>query len=79
VVNGAFTNVAIQGDGASRDEVVLVGAGMTHANYGLVPYAIATGGGVDGVTIANLTIRDVYRTRSPSIPARRIRTSTTST
>jgi len=59
-INGAFTNVAIQGDGSTRDDVVLVGPGMTHASYGLVPYGIATGGGVNGVTIASLTIRDVY-------------------
>jgi len=59
-INGPFTNVAIQGDGATRDDVVLVGPGMTHASYGLVPYGIATGGGVDGVTISSLTIRDVY-------------------
>src|SRR4051794_19891914 len=51
VINGAFTNVAIQGQGSSRDDVVLVGPGMTHASYGDVPYGIATGGGVDGVTI----------------------------
>src|SRR5438045_1801225 len=60
VSNGAFSNVTIRGEGATHDDVVLVGPGMTHASYGDVPYGIATGGGVDGVTISNLTIRDVY-------------------
>jgi Bacterial Ig domain/Right handed beta helix region/PASTA domain len=60
VVNGALSNVTLQGDSANRDDVLLTGPGMTHANYGLVPYGIATGGGVDNVTIANLMIRDMY-------------------
>ena len=44
----------------NRDDVVLVGPGMTNASYGNTPFGIWTGGNVNGVTIANLTIRDVY-------------------
>jgi hypothetical protein len=57
-VNGSFTNVAIRGASGNRDDVVLVGRGMTVD--GGVPFGIWTGGNVRGVTIANLTIRDVY-------------------
>ena len=57
-VNGSFTNVAIRGASGNRDDVVLVGRGMTVD--GGVPFGIWTGGNVRGVTIASLTIRDVY-------------------
>ena len=57
-VNGSFTNVAIRGASGNRDDVVLVGRGMTVD--GGVPFGIWTGGDVRGVVIANLTIRDVY-------------------
>lgn len=57
-VNGSFTNVGIRGATGNRDDVVLVGRGMTVD--GGVPFGIWTGGNVRGVTIANLTIRDVY-------------------
>jgi hypothetical protein len=33
---------------------------MAQANYGAVPFGIWTGDGVDGITIANLTIRDLF-------------------
>jgi hypothetical protein len=56
-VNGAFTNIGIRGATGNSDEVVLVGAGM---NNSAVPYGIWVGGDVRGITIANLTIRDVY-------------------
>ena len=56
-VNGTFTNVGIRGATSSSDDVVLVGAGM---NNPAVPFGIWVGGDVRGVTIANLTIRDVY-------------------
>jgi len=59
-VNGTFTNVALRGSTGNADDVVLAGPGMTNANYGNVPYGIWTGGNVQGVTIANLTIRDFY-------------------
>ena len=56
-LNGTFTNVGIRGATNNSDDVVLVGAGMKNA---AVPYGIWVGGNVQGVTIANLTIRDVY-------------------
>ena len=56
-VNGTFTNVGIRGATDNSDDVVLVGAGM---NNSTVPYGIWVGGDVRGITIANLTIRDVY-------------------
>ena len=43
-----------------RDDVVLKGPGMTTASYGNTPYGIWTGGGVQGILIANLTLRDFY-------------------
>ena len=59
-VNGTFTNVALRGSSGNADEVVLAGQGMTNANYGNVPFGIWSGGNVQGMTIANLTIRDFY-------------------
>jgi hypothetical protein len=59
-INGAFTNVGVRGATSDRDDVTLVGPGMDRARYGDVPYGIWVGGAVDGVTIENLTIRDVY-------------------
>ncbi len=56
-INGTFTNVGIRGATNNRDDVVLAGAGMNDAS---VPYGIWVGGNVQGVTIANLTIRDIY-------------------
>ncbi|MEO7275381.1 MAG: right-handed parallel beta-helix repeat-containing protein [Vicinamibacterales bacterium] len=54
------TNVGIRGATNDSDDVVLVGPGMSQANYGSVPFGIWAGLGVDGITIANLTIRDLY-------------------
>ena len=59
-INGTFANIAIRGGTNNRDDVVLRGPGMANASYGNVPYGIWTGGNVQGITIANLTIRDVY-------------------
>ena len=59
-INGTFANVGIRGATNNADDVVLVGPGMTEAAYGNVPYGIWTGGNVQGVTIANLTIRGLY-------------------
>jgi hypothetical protein len=59
-VNGTFTNVALRGSTGNADDVVLAGPGMTNANYGNVPHGIWTGGNVQGITIANLTVRDLY-------------------
>jgi hypothetical protein len=59
-VNGSFTNVGIRGSTGNRDDVVLAGKGMNAASDGGVPFGIWVGGNVRGVTIASLTIRDVY-------------------
>ena len=59
-INGNLANIGIRGSTNSRDDVVLVGRGMNNAAYGDVPYGIWTGNGVQGITIANLTIQDVY-------------------
>ena len=59
-INGTFTNVGIRGATGNRDDVVLVGKGMSAPNDGGVPFGIWVGGNVQGVTIAGLTIRDVY-------------------
>jgi hypothetical protein len=59
-VNGTFTTVAIRGATGNRDDVVIVGKGMAAASDGGVPFGIWVGGHVQGVTIADLTIRDVY-------------------
>jgi pectate lyase len=59
-VNGSFTNVGIRGATGNRDDVVLVGKGMNAAGDGGVPFGIWVGGNVRGITIASLTIRDVY-------------------
>lgn len=52
--------VAIRGEQPDRDAVVLVGRGMSNPQYGPVPYGIWAGDGVDGLLLANLTIRDFY-------------------
>jgi hypothetical protein len=59
-INGTFTNVGVRGATANRDSVVIVGKGMNAGSDGGVPFGIWVGGNVAGVTIANLTIRDVY-------------------
>jgi hypothetical protein len=59
-VGGPLANVGIRGATGDADDVVLVGAGMAEPDYGDVPYGIWTGNGVDGITIANLTLRDFY-------------------
>ena len=59
-INGTFVNVALRGATNNADDVVLVGAGMENASYGAVPYGIWVGGNVQGIMIANLTVRDLY-------------------
>jgi hypothetical protein len=59
-INGSFTNVGIRGATINRDDVVIAGRGMNAATDGGVPFGIWVGGNVRGVTIANLTIRDVF-------------------
>jgi hypothetical protein len=57
---GALKDIGIRGATGNSDDVVLIGPGMRLSDYGDVPYGIWTGDGVDGITIANLTIRDFY-------------------
>lgn len=59
--NGSFTNIGIRGATNSAADVILVGKGMSVATTA-VPYGIWTGGNIQGVTIANLTVRDFYST-----------------
>lgn len=59
-VNGTFANVTIRGASNNRNDVVLVGQGMGVPS-GAVPFGIWSGGNVSNLTIANLTIRDIYQ------------------
>lgn len=58
--SGTFTDVGIRGATNNRDDVVLAGPGMTNSSYGNTPYGIWSGGRVQGITIANLTLRGFY-------------------
>ena len=57
-ING-LTDVALRGATGNREDVVLVGPGMANPNYGGVPHGVWIGD-VQGITVADLTIRDVY-------------------
>ena len=59
-VNGNKTNVTLRGATNNRNDVVLVGQGMGVASSA-VPFGIWAGNGVTNLTIANLTIRDIYQ------------------
>lgn len=59
--NGRLTDIGIRGATTKRDDVVLAGPGMTRANYGNTPDGVRSGGDVQGLTIANLTLKDFYR------------------
>ncbi len=59
-VRGPLADVTIRGRTDGRDDVVLRGPGMTNPNYGAVEFGIWVGGDVQRLTIANMTIRDVY-------------------
>ncbi len=58
--SSALSHVTIRGATNNRDDVVLVGKGMGVASS-TVPFGIWAGGSVTDLTIANLTIRDVYQ------------------
>jgi hypothetical protein len=58
--NGHVSNIVLRGSTGNRNDVVLQGPGMTRSSYGRVPHGIWTGGGVRGITIQDLTIRDFY-------------------
>jgi hypothetical protein len=57
-VSGSIANAVIRGATNNRNDVVLVGQGMGVASAS-VPFGIWSGGNVTGLTIANLTIRDI--------------------
>jgi hypothetical protein len=57
-ISGSLRNVGIRGATNNSDDVVLAGPGMRQANVVNRASGIWTGHGVQGVTIANLTIRD---------------------
>lgn len=59
-VKGPLADVVIRGRTDLRDDVVLRGPGMANPAYGAVEFGIWVGGDVQRLTIANLTIRDVY-------------------
>lgn len=59
-VKGPLSNVSIRGASNNRNDVIIAGQGMRPSGSPAVPYGIWTGYGVDGISIANLTIRDVY-------------------
>lgn len=60
-VNGTFSKVGIRGATNNRDDVVIVGPGMTNPDEGNTPFGIWSGGNVQGLTIANLTLKGFYR------------------
>lgn len=60
VINRAVDDVAIRGASGNRDDVVIRGRGMANADFGHVEFGIWAGGGVNHITIADLTIRDFY-------------------
>ena len=53
-------DVGLFGASGDRDDVVLAGPGMTNASYGAVPFGVWVGD-TQNLTIANLTIRDLYQ------------------
>src|SRR5712691_3218140 len=56
--NRPLTNVTIRGSTDTCDDVILVGNGMTV--QGNTPYGIWVGGGSNSMTIADLTIKNIY-------------------
>jgi hypothetical protein len=56
-LNGV-NDVTLRGATNNRDDVVLVGRGMTNGDFGAVEFGIWTNG--QRITIANLTVRDIY-------------------
>ena len=60
-IAGRLSNIAIRGGTGSADDVVLIGPGMANRNAGTVPNGITVGSEIDGILIANLTIRDFPR------------------
>lgn len=59
-VNGTKANVTIRGATNNASDVVLVGQGMG-VSSSAVPFGIWSGGNVTSLTIANLTIKNIYQ------------------
>ena len=59
-INRPVSNVTLRGATENPNDVVIIGRGMDNPQFESVPHGISTGVGVTGVTIANLTVRDVY-------------------
>src|SRR5262245_34309881 len=57
-IKGPFSNIVLRGATNNPDDVVLRGSGMSRASSGNAPNGISVGGGVQGIGIANLTLRD---------------------
>ncbi len=51
-------DLTLRGSTNNRNDVILVGRGMTNGNYGRVRFGVWTN--AQRITIANLTIRDIY-------------------
>ncbi len=74
-INGTFSKVGIRGATNNRDDVVIAGPGMNNANGGNIEFGVWSGGNVQGLTIANLTLKGFFRhpiilnpgTRAPHI------------
>jgi len=60
VIRGAFTDIGLRGESGRRDDVILEGHGMARPDEA-VPYGIWTGGGVQGIAVAHLSLRGFYR------------------
>ena len=59
-VAGPLTNVGIRGATDHPADVTIVGPGMRNAHYGNVPYGVWVSWGVNGILIADVTIRSFF-------------------
>ena len=59
-VGNRLVNVALRGATRDRNDVILVGPGMTNAGYGDAPSGIWMGDGARDVLVANLTVIGFY-------------------
>jgi hypothetical protein len=56
-IKGSFSDVVIRGSSNHRDDTVIEGLGVTNSG---IEYGMWVGGNLQRLTIANLTIREVY-------------------
>lgn len=59
VIDGGLKGVTVRGESGNRDDVVIIGKGMSNENYGGVAHGFMIRDAHD-VTIADLAIRDCY-------------------